>query len=78
MPIGAASEREVLLSDVVSETVLAEATRLASGDASKATHWYFNAPLREFGGQTAAALVKQGRGPELLKVLDSYQQGPVG
>jgi hypothetical protein len=64
--------------DAVSDKVLAEATRVAGGDAAKARRWYFNELLREFDGQTAAAAVAQGREADVLLLLEFYEAGPLG
>ena len=64
--------------DATSDKVLAEATRLAGGDPAKAREWYFNEPLHEFDGQTAAAAVMQGRGADVLLLLEFYEAGPLG
>ncbi len=61
-----------------SEKVLAEATRLALGDTAKAREWYFNEPLHDFDGQTAAAAVTQGREADVLLLLEFYEAGSLG
>ena len=66
------------MADDLTDTVLARATRLAAGDASKAAYWFFNAPLKELDGKTAACLVSEGRAADVLRVIDSYEQGPAG
>lgn len=60
-----------------SEAVIAEMTRLC-GEPGKAQHWYFNEPLREFDGKTAATLVSLGQEPDVLKLLEMYEAGSAG
>lgn len=62
----------------ISERVLAEATRLAGGDAQRARHWYFEVALPEFDGLSAAAVVEQGRESDLLHLLELYEAGSLG
>ena len=64
--------------DSISEKVLVEATRLASGDTSKARQWYFDEPLPEFAHQTAATVVAQGREADVLRLLEMYEAGFLG
>lgn len=64
--------------DAASDRVLAEATRLAGGDAAKARKWYFNEALHEFDGETAAAVVSQGREADVLLLLEFYEAGHLG
>jgi hypothetical protein len=61
-----------------SEKVLLEAARLNGGNTSKALEWYFEEPLREFGGQTAATVVSQGREADVLRLLEMYEAGASG
>lgn len=63
---------------LISEKVLAEATRLALGDAQRARRWYFDVPLVEFGGLSAAAAVEQGREADILRLLEFYEAGSLG
>lgn len=61
-----------------SEKVLLEAAQLNGGDTSKALEWYFKEPLREFGGQTAATAVNQGREADVLRLLEMYEAAASG
>lgn len=64
--------------NALSEKVLLEAARLNGGDTAKARHWYFKEPLREFGGQTAATVVAEGREADVLRLLEMYEAGSAG
>lgn len=59
----------------VSEKVLAQATALSGGDATKARHGYFEERLTEFDGLTAAQAVAQGRESDVLRLLEMYDVG---
>lgn len=61
-----------------SENVLAEAIRIAEGDAAKARDWYFNMPLRELNGRTAACAVEDGDEQRVLRLLELYELGSLG
>jgi hypothetical protein len=58
--------------------VLAAARALAAGEADRAWAWYANEPLREFSGQTAQELVRQGRAHDVLRLLAMYGAGAAG
>lgn len=62
----------------ISEKVMALAVRLAAGDVEKAKRWYFDYPLREFDGETASAVVANGREEDVLRLLDMYDAGASG
>jgi hypothetical protein len=62
----------------ISKKVLAEATRLADGDAGRAQRWYFETALPEFNGLSASAVVDQGREADLLQLLELYKAGSLG
>jgi hypothetical protein len=62
----------------ISEKVMAVAVHLAAGDAKKANRWYFDYPLPEFDGQTASAVVANGREEDVLRLLDMYDSGASG
>lgn len=64
--------------DAVSEKVLTEAMRVAGGNIEKARAWYFNEPLREFYGQTAASVVALGREADILLLLEAFEDGYLG
>lgn len=61
-----------------STRVLAEAVRLAGGDASKARNWYFNTPVRELDFRTAARAVEDGDEDKVVQLLEIYDLGFLG
>lgn len=60
------------------QQVLAAATAGSGGDLEAAILWYRNEPLVPFDYKTAEALVAEGRGADVLDLLDSFQAGFVG
>lgn len=58
--------------------VLRAAFDLSAGDLQKAIVWFKNEPLPEFGYHTPQALVVQGRGDDLLELIESYSAGALG
>jgi hypothetical protein len=60
------------------DRVLATALHIAGGDASKADRWYREARLAEFNGKTPLQLIAEGRGADLLQLLETYEAGPLG
>lgn len=64
--------------DVGAPEVIAAAVRLAQGDHAKAEQWFNTFPLPEFGGQTAAQAVSNGRGADVLRLLELYDLGSLG
>lgn len=51
---------------------------LADGDAAKAREWHFNERRHEFDGETAAAVVSQGREADVRLLLEFYEAGHLG
>jgi len=49
-----------------------------SGDFEKALFWYRNEPLQPFEYKTAAQLVIEGRGDDLLRYIGSLEGGMAG
>jgi hypothetical protein len=62
----------------VSEKVLAQVTELNGGDTVRATKWYFEQRLPEFGGLTPAQAVAHGREADVLRLLEMYDAGFLG
>lgn len=62
----------------ISEKVIALAVTLAACDTERAKRWYFEYPLPEFDGQTASAVVANGREDDVLRLLDMYDAGATG
>lgn len=60
------------------QRVMAAATRVAQGDSSRAQNWYREERLAAFSGKTPAQLVAEGRAADLLRYLESVEQGPSG
>ena len=58
--------------------VIAVAAELFGGDSLKAQIWFRSAPLREFEGKTAEAVVRDGRGQDVIRLLEMYEAGPAG
>lgn len=66
------------MSDAVTDKVLEAATVAAGGDMAKARRWFEREPLREFDGRTAAEVVADGRGDDVLRLIEFYEQGFLG
>lgn len=66
------------MSDAVADKILAAAAVAAGGDMAKARRWFDHEPLREFDGRTAAQVVADGRGDDVLRLIEFYEQGFLG
>ncbi len=64
--------------DVGAPEVIAAAVRLAKGERAKAEQWFHTLALPEFAGQTAAQAVNNGRGADVLRLLELYDLGSLG
>jgi hypothetical protein len=58
--------------------VLQAAVFAAGGDRGRAEHWFKNQPLAEFDGKTAAELVADGRGADVLRLISTIEAGCLG
>ena len=58
--------------------VLRAAFDLADGDLDKAIVWFKNEPLPDFGYKTPETLVAEGRGDDLIALIESYSAGALG
>lgn len=66
------------MADALTDKILEAAALVAGGDVSKARRWYELEPLREFDGRTASQLVADGRGADVLRLVQSYEDGFLG
>ena len=72
---GAASVQDYLRKNL---RVLSAAFDVSGQDAAKALQWFRNEPLAPFGYKTAEQLVSDGRGDDVLRLIDSYAAGAAG
>lgn len=61
--------------DTVIDQILQAAVDLSGGDLDKARRWFEQEPLREFDGRPAAPAVADGRGGDVLRLIDISGQG---
>lgn len=60
------------------QRVMEAAIRAAGGDLTRAEIWYHQEKLKAFSEKTPAQLVLEGRTADLLRYIESLEQGPAG
>lgn len=60
------------------DRVMAAAIRAAGGDPSRAQAWYLQEKIVAFSGKTPQQLVAEGRAADLVRYIESLEQGPAG
>ncbi|MDP3759691.1 MAG: DUF2384 domain-containing protein [Ramlibacter sp.] len=66
------------MSNALTDKILQAAAAVAGGDMVKARSWFEHEHLPEFDGRTAAQVVDEGRGDDVLRLIESYGQGFLG